>query len=110
MRCCLMNDKIIYHIFRLKYRCFVYALSMTVPSLYRLYPTSHTLYRMSYIVYPTNFKISKFLKISKKNFKIKKNSKLKKNKKNKKKFKIKKKIQNVHQMHVLSKAWLKYMM
>jgi hypothetical protein len=49
---------IIYHIFRLKYRCFVYALSMIVPNLYRVYPISHTLYRIPYIVYPKNFKIS----------------------------------------------------
>ena len=42
----IQNDDIeLYHIFRLKYRCFVYALSMIVPSLYRLtytaYPISH---------------------------------------------------------------------
>ena len=30
----------IYHIFRFKYSCFVYALSMIVPSLYHLYPLS----------------------------------------------------------------------
>ena len=40
-------DKTLYHIFRLKYRCFVYALSMIVPNLYRTpRPISHTLYRM----------------------------------------------------------------
>ena len=46
---------IIYHIFRLKYRCFVYALSMIVPNLYRVYPISHTLYRIPYIVYSNFF-------------------------------------------------------
>jgi hypothetical protein len=34
-------DISLYHIFRLKYRCFVYALSMIVPSLYRLYPMAN---------------------------------------------------------------------
>jgi hypothetical protein len=31
---------------------------MNVPSLYRLCPIYHTLYRISYIVFPKNFKIS----------------------------------------------------
>ena len=43
------------HIFRLKYRCSVYVLSMIVPSLYRSYPISHTLYRIPYIVYPISY-------------------------------------------------------
>ena len=60
----LSHNITIYHIFRLKYRCFVHALSMIVPSLYRLYPISHTLYRIPYIVYPKNFKIFKFSKYS----------------------------------------------
>jgi hypothetical protein len=42
----------IYHIFRLKYRCFVYALSMIVPSLYHLpYVAPLDLYRIPYIVW-----------------------------------------------------------
>ena len=45
---------IIYHIFRLKYRCFVYALSMIVPSLYRLpyiaYPISHLQTYIAYLI------------------------------------------------------------
>ena len=68
---------------------------MIVPSLYRLYPISHTLYRILYIVYPTNLKTFKF---SKKNPNFHKFSKLKK------------KIENFQFLiHVLSKAWLKYM-
>ena len=69
----------VYHIFRLKYRCFAYALSMIDPSLYRSYPITHTLYRI-----PKTFqKFQKFHKISTffknfqnfKNFKFSKNSK-----------------------------------
>ena len=89
-----MYNMEIYHIFRLKYRCFVYALSMIVPSLYHFYPISHILYRIPYIVYPKNFKISKFAnfhKISFHNLKTFLNLKF------------------VHKIHVLSKAWLKYM-
>jgi hypothetical protein len=58
----------VYHIFRLKYRCFVYALSMIVPSLYCLYPISYTQ------------KISKIFKIKQiaQDFKIKKKKKIKK--------------------------------
>jgi hypothetical protein len=51
----LFSDITLYHIFRLKYRCFVYALSMIVPRLYRLYPISHTLYRIPKKI--LNFKI-----------------------------------------------------
>jgi hypothetical protein len=56
----------VYHIFRLKYRCFVYALSMIVPSLYCLYPISYTQ------------KISKIFKIKQiaQDFKIKKKKKI----------------------------------
>jgi hypothetical protein len=62
------NFEIFYHICRLKYRCFVYALSMIVPSLYRLYPISHTLYHIPYIVYPKNLKnFQNFIKYIKKN-------------------------------------------
>ena len=72
----------LYHIIRLKYRCFVYALSMIVPSLYRVYPISHTLYRIPYIVYPENFKIflnfikKKISKIQNKKFQIFQNFKI----------------------------------
>jgi hypothetical protein len=77
----------VYHIFRLKYRCFVYALSMIVPSLYCLYPISYTQ------------KISKIFKIKQiaQDFKIKKKKKLTK-------FQF-----FFHKIHVLAKAWLKYM-
>ena len=55
----------LYHIFRLKYRCFVYALSLIVLSLYRAYPISHTLYRTPKKF--QNFKIfQNFTKIFKK--------------------------------------------
>ena len=135
---------------------------MIVPSLYREYPISHTLYCIPYIVYPIsytqknqNFKILqncitfqkcsnifqnlnlknlkfqkflnflKFHNISKlnlsKNFQNLKNFKFSKilkicikyeNKNNlnlRKKSNFFKKIQNFHKMHVLSKAWMKYM-
>ena len=62
----------VYHIFRLKYRCFVYALSMIVPSLYRLpYIAPLDLYRIPKKI--QNFKIFKnFIKfrIPIQNFKI----------------------------------------
>ena len=98
-----MRVTVLYHIFRLKYRCFVYALSMIVSSLYRVYPISHTLYRIPYIVYPKFHKISncsKFFQnfkkiINLKNFKISENFKffqkiykIKKISNSQKKFKI----------------------
>ena len=53
----LLYNKHIYHIFRLKYRCFVYALSMIVPSLYRLpYIAPLDLYRIPYIVWVSSSK------------------------------------------------------
>jgi hypothetical protein len=54
----IQNDDIeLYHIFRLKYRCFVYALSMIVPSLYRLtYIAPLDLYRIPYIVWLSSSK------------------------------------------------------
>ena len=59
----------VYHIFRLKYRCFVYALSMIVPSLYCLYPISYT---------QKNSKFHKISNIFKKNSKFKKLHKISK--------------------------------
>jgi hypothetical protein len=67
-----------YYILRLKYRCFVYALSMIFPSLYRLYPISHILYRIPYIVYPIIAYPKKFFKNVQnlKNFKFSKKFKI----------------------------------
>ena len=70
---------------------------MIAPSLYRLCPISHTLYRIPYNCIPKKIlqKCSKFKKfqILKKILNLHKISK----------------IQNFHKIHVFSKTWLKYM-
>ena len=75
----LRYNNSIYHKFKLKYRCFVYALSMIVSSLYRLYPTNFKIFqnfiKFSKLIFI--FKISKFSIISW-NFQIKKKIKISK--------------------------------
>jgi hypothetical protein len=63
-------DNLIYYIFRLKYSdlyiCIINDCPKPISFIpYIAYPISHTVYRIPYIVYPKNIKISKFSKISK---------------------------------------------
>ena len=105
---------LLYHIFSGKYSSFEYLIRCQMPTLYHtptLYrtPTLYTLLFKYMIKCIKHGKKFKKIQIPQKILTFHKFSKLKKIFKNSKNLKFFKNIQNFHKIHVLSKAWLKYM-